>query len=336
VYRDLCQMMWISGDRDGAQAAAQNGLKLARETGDLATQGWTLRALATIASDDAASDEVLSEYREVLALSERTHDLGGLAWSLAAYADIERLRGELDAAGRTCAQAREHAAPLSDPQFALYSDLTCAQIAIDRGEARAAESALRALVPRANAAGYDLNADNARLLLGGLAMDRRDWASARALLDEASRGMAGAEAETGEADAQAMLALCDQALGLSAERDRARQRARDLRRGITSRQEVYEVDIALARLSGSSRGDPTPVAALLELAADAERRRFLSWSLEAKLAAWQLLQSQGASQQAGALRHELEGEARHYGYGRILHLLHAAPVSVNASPAVAG
>ena len=328
VYRDLCQMMWLSGDRDGAQAAAQNGLKLARDTGDLGTQGWTLRALATIASDDAASDEVLSEYREVLALSERTHDRGGLAWSLTAYADIERLRGELDAAGRSCAQAHEQAAALSDPQFALYSDLTCAQVAIDRGEAQAAESALRALVPRASAAGYELNADNARLLLAGLAMDRADWASARALLEQASRGMAGAEAETGEADAQAMLALCDQALGFSAERDRARQRAHDLRRSITSRQEVYEVDIALARLSGSPQhGDPTPVAALLELAADAERRRFVYWSLEAKLAAWQLLESQGQRSRATALRRELEGEARRLGYGRILHLLHAAPLS---------
>jgi hypothetical protein len=146
--------------------------------------------------------------------------------------------------------------------------------------------------------------------------------------------MAAAEAETGEANAQALLAICDQALGIGGERDRARERARDLRRGITARQEVYEVDIALARLSGSSHGDPGAVAALLELAADAERRRFLSWSLEAKLAAWQLLESQGLSARASALRHELEGEARQYGFGRILHQLHAAPVS--ASPAAVG
>jgi DNA-binding winged helix-turn-helix (wHTH) protein/TolB-like protein len=334
VYRDLCQMMWLSGDRDGAQAAAQNGLKLARETGDLGSQSWTLRALATIASDDAASDEVLGEYREVVALNERTHDPGGLAWSLAAYADIQRLRGELDAADHTCARARAQAAPLSDPQFAEFSDLTCAQVAIDRGEAQAAESALRALVPRASAAGYALNADNARLMLAGLAMDRRDWGSARALLEQASRGMAAGEAETGEADAQAMLALCDQALGITAERDRARERARELRRGITARQEVYGVDITLARLANSPRDEPATVATLLELAADAERRHFLSWSLEAKMAAWQLLHSQGASERATALRREIEGEARQYGYGRILHLLHAAPVS--ASPAVAG
>src|SRR5262249_39952753 len=159
------------------------------------------------ASDDAASDEVLSEYREVLALAERVHDQGGLAWSLTAYADIERLRGELAAADQTCAPARAQAAPLSDRQVGRHHDFTCAQIAIDRGEGESAESALGAYVPRVTASGNDLYAANARLLLAGLAMDRRDFASARALLEQASRGMAAAEAETGEADAQAMLAL---------------------------------------------------------------------------------------------------------------------------------
>jgi len=67
------------------------------------------------------------------------------------------------------------------------------------------------------------------------------------------------------------------------------------------------------------------VAALMEMAADAERRRFLCWSLEAKLAAWQLLQAQGQPARAAALGRELEGQAREHGYGRILHLMHAAP-----------
>ena len=330
VYRDMCQMMWLAGDRDGAQAAAQDGLKLARETGDLATQSWTLRALATIASDEAASDEALSEYREVIALDERAGDRGGHVWSLAAYADLERERGELDAARAVCAQASAEAAPLTDRQFAIYSGFTCAQIALDRGEAPAAERALKELVVHAAAAGNGLYADNARMLLAQLDMDRGDFAGARALLEEASRGLAAAEAETGEADAQAMLALCDQAIGLGAERDRARERAQELRRGITARQEVYFVDIALARLA-AARHDEDAVAALLELAGDAERRRFLCWSLEAKLAAWQLLAARGSSARATALRRELEGEARAHGYGRILHLLHAPPLSAPAA-----
>jgi len=98
VYRRMCEMLWVAGDRDGAQAAARHALELARETGDLHLQAWTLRALATIASDDAASDEVLGEYREVSALNERSGDHGGHAWSLASYADIDRVPGNPDAA----------------------------------------------------------------------------------------------------------------------------------------------------------------------------------------------------------------------------------------------
>ncbi|HEX4387801.1 MAG TPA: hypothetical protein VH109_04180, partial [Steroidobacteraceae bacterium] len=329
VYRDLCETLWLAGDRDGAQTAARNGLKLARETGDLTLQSWTLRALATIASDDAASDEVLSEYREVVALNERSGDHGGHVWSLTAYADVERMRGELNAARETCARASAEAAPLSDRQFAVYADFTCAQIAADRGDAQAAERTLTALVPIASTSGNDVYVANARMALAQLAMDRSDWRAARALLEQAIRAMAAAEAETGEANAQAMLALCDQALNLAADRDRSRERARQLRRGITARQEVYFVDIALARLSQGS--DPGAVAALLELAADAERRRFLNWSVEAKLAAWQLLEAQGPSARSTALRRELEGEARAHGYGRILRLLHAAPVAAQAA-----
>jgi len=41
-------MLWLSGDRDGAQAAARQALALARETGDLSMQSWTIQALATI------------------------------------------------------------------------------------------------------------------------------------------------------------------------------------------------------------------------------------------------------------------------------------------------
>jgi tetratricopeptide (TPR) repeat protein len=105
IYRDLCEMLWMSGDRDGAQTAARHSLELARETGDLHLQTWTLRALATIAADEAVSDDVMQEYREVTALTERSGDRGGHVWSLATYADAERMRGELDQA-HSCARRR--------------------------------------------------------------------------------------------------------------------------------------------------------------------------------------------------------------------------------------
>ena len=63
IYRDItCERLWEEGDRDGAQAAATRALQISRETGDLRLQIWTLRANATIANDEAASDEVLSQY----------------------------------------------------------------------------------------------------------------------------------------------------------------------------------------------------------------------------------------------------------------------------------
>ena len=68
VYRNLCSMLWLAGDRAGAQAAARRGLELARETGDDSVQAWTLQALATIESDETASAAVLDEYREVVTL----------------------------------------------------------------------------------------------------------------------------------------------------------------------------------------------------------------------------------------------------------------------------
>jgi DNA-binding winged helix-turn-helix (wHTH) protein/tetratricopeptide (TPR) repeat protein len=153
VYRDQCAMLWLAGDQDGARAAARSALKLSRETGDLFLQAWTLRALATIASDDAASDEVLSEYREVIALNERSGNRGGHVWSLATYADVERMRGNLDEATAYCARALQEAAALSDPQFAIYSGYTCALVHVDRGETTAARAALKE-VERRDSASY--------------------------------------------------------------------------------------------------------------------------------------------------------------------------------------
>jgi DNA-binding winged helix-turn-helix (wHTH) protein/tetratricopeptide (TPR) repeat protein len=318
IYRNLAEMLWVSGDRDGAQAAAKHSLELSRETGDLHLQTWTLRALATIASDEAVSDDVMQEYREVTALTERSGDRGGHVWSLATYADVERLRGELDQAHATCEQSNEEAKTLSDPQFAIYSSFTCALVAVDRGESVIATAALQTVMRQAAGTGNLIYANNALMMLAQLDMDQTHWAAGRDKLLEASRGFAAGELRTGEADAQALLALCAQALGHTAERDAAVDRARALRQAITSRQEVYVVDIALAQIG--ARTDALSVQKLLTLAADAERRQFIPWALEARLAAWRLLQQRGMGA-ADALRGEIEKSARRQGFGRILRLL---------------
>jgi tetratricopeptide (TPR) repeat protein len=296
----------------------RNSLEIARETGDLALQSWSLQALATIAADEAASDEVLAEYREVVALNARTgHQT---AWPLTNIADVQRMRGDLDAARITCTRALAEAATLSDPQFAVFSGFTCALIASDRGDATAARAGFREVIRRVGNGGDTSYRDNSLMMLAQLDMDEGRWSAARERLQRASQGFAAAEERTGEADADAMLALTAQALGDTAARDRALQRARTLRQSMTSRQEVYVVDIAMARLDDASHSGPSSPERLLALAADAERRQWMGWALEAKLAAWQLLRARHAGE-AQALYRDIDGTARRHGFGRVLRLL---------------
>ncbi len=317
VYRELCEMLWLAGDRDGAQAAAQHALQLGRDTGDLGIQAWTLQALATIASDDAASDEVLGEFREAIALNQRAGS--HTVWPLTNYADVQRMRGELTQARETCQRARAEAATLSDPQFQVFSGFTCALIETDLGQGAAARGSLAEVI-RHVGSGDPTYRNNSLMSLAQLEMDHAAWSAARTLLLQASSGFAAEEERTGEADAQAMLALCDEALGDHSARDAAAQRARMLRASITARQEVYVVDIALARLDGAARPGGEAAERLLALAADAERRRWLGWSLEAKLAAFELMNVSGTAA-AAALHADIETTARAHGYGRILDLL---------------
>ena len=315
VYRSLCSMLWLAGDRDGAQAAARHALSLAQETGDLSLQSWTTQALATIEADDAASDEVLRQYYEVVSLTARAGH--PTAWPLTNIADVQRMRGELAAAAATCAQAQREAAELTDPQFAVFSGFTCALVSADRGDANGARAGFEEVIRRVGIGGDTTYRDNSLVMLAQLDMDERRWTEAQGRLQKASRGFAAAEERTGEANAQAMLALCEQALGHPRERDQAHARAQVLRELITSHQEVYIVDIALAQLGSKER--PNAAAAvdrLLALAADAERRRFVGWSLEAKLAAWELQSEQPGG---GLMLHkEIERIARVHGFGRIL------------------
>jgi hypothetical protein len=158
------------------------------------------------------------------------------------------------------------------------------------------------------------------MTLAQLDMDDGRWPEAAARLRQASEEFAAAEENTGEADADAMLALCSQRIGDTASRDQAAKRARTLRQSITSRQEVYVVDIALALLAGRSGTDKSAVQNLMVLSADAGRRHWLAWSLEAKLAAWELLNSRGAAA-AAALRTDIDDAARAHGFGRVRKLL---------------
>jgi tetratricopeptide (TPR) repeat protein len=314
-------MLWLAGDRDGAQAAARRALQISRDIGDLRLQAWTLRAVATIESDEADTDEVISEYREVTALTEQSHDAGGHVWSLASNADLLRLRGQLTEAQTDCSRAQSEASALSDPQFTVYSSFTCALLAIDQGDNDNARAALERVIRIAQTNRDTTTEANAQMVLGQLDFEGARFAPAKARLEWASRKFATDESQTGEADAQALLALCAQALGDSATRDRASARAALLRASITSRQEIFIVDIALARLTSGSQQRADAEAKLQQLAEDAERRHWLSWSLEARLAQWQLLTLDGNATAAAHLRSNLEGVARKHGFKRVIALL---------------
>jgi tetratricopeptide (TPR) repeat protein len=326
VYRDICESLWLNGDRDGAQAAARRALDISRETGDLRLQAWTLRALATIASDDAETDEVMSEYREVTALTERSNDVGGHVWSLATNIDAFRIRGQLEEAKDSCRRAQSEAAALSDPQFMTYSLFNCALLEIDLGEPDAARRTLSELVNLTQKSANSAYEANAHLALGQLDFEASNFARARQELEISAQKFAADDSQTGEAEARAMLALCEQAMGDSAARDVSLARAKQLRTAITSRQEVFVVEIAVAQLTTGAQQRADAVSKLRELAADAERRQFLSWSLEAQLAAWQMLRLDGQSEAADQLRNEVEAVARKHGFRRVLNLMSTPPV----------
>jgi tetratricopeptide (TPR) repeat protein len=318
VYRDLCEMLWDSGDRDGAQAAAKRGLELSRETGDLKLQAWTLRALATIASDESASDEVMRNYREVIALSERSGDRGGHVWSLASYADMARLRGEMDEATLACEKALAEASRLTDPQFMVYSTYSCALVEMDKGHSDTASDMFMQVEQTSEATKNSIYLANARLMLAQIDMEHRRWDNALIRLGEAIEGFTQVEAKTGQAESEALRAACNQQIGNPQERDAALARAQTLRAAMTSQLEVYFVDIVSAQLGFAGGHHRDAIAKLNALGSDAARRHWLRWSLEARLAAWQLAQTGGDQQSAVRLRKQLEKSASAHNMGRIL------------------
>jgi hypothetical protein len=214
------------------------------------------------------------------------------------------------------------AAALSDPQFTVVSTFTCAGVAVDRGETDRARLLLEKVASLADSGRNPIYAANTELMLGQIELEASRWPEAARRLRLAAEEFAGIDAVTGEADADALLAVCGAASGDSAERDRALARTRKLRASITARQEVYAADIVMAQLDGAAH-DGAP-AHLRALALDAEHRHFLSWSLEAKLAEWRILAANGGPH-ARELRAEIEREARGHGFNRILALLAAPP-----------
>jgi hypothetical protein len=197
------------------------------------------------------------------------------------------------------------------------ADFECAQISLDIGDLAATEAALKRALAEAQSAADVMTMANVDLLQGQIDMGLRRWAQAANSLRAADQVSSRAEMVTGQATAASLLALCDAALGHTADRDREAARARALRSRITERQEVFQVDIALNQIGGETGDRAAAIAGLRALAADAARRRWLGWSMEAQLAAARL------EADAGGARHraELAATARKAGYGWVVKRL---------------
>ncbi len=318
IYANVSRMLWTSGDRDGAETALRHALDLRRETADLRGQAWALTGLATLKSDESASDEVADMYRQAIALDEQAGDHGHHVFALAQLADVLRVRGDLLQAQETCEKSETEAAALNDHGgAALTAAFECGQVALDRGDVDAAVARFGSALTAARRLSDPAVQVNSEMALAQIDMAHQQWQVARARLMDAFEVSRHAGLSTGEADAEASLALCEQALGDAAAREKAAANTRELLKGISERGETFEVRIALAELDGLTGNRDAALASLRELAADAQERQWVEWSLDARLSAVNVL-GKADDSAAAKMRGELETDARKYGFGWVV------------------
>ncbi len=325
TYYNLMRMLWHVGDRDGAIEASRQSLRIRQDIGDLAGEGKVLVWSAVFALDESADDETLEQFRKALNVNEMVGAKSQHIFALKSYSEALRLRGELAAAKFACDQARDEAKVISDRSLYMIADWQCAQIARDKGDL---EGALKGFT-RALAVAREINDDkNESAIENDLAdidMRQGKYAEARERLLRAIDKSISGEFITGEVTGQALLALCYAALNEPEKRDEAVRRARELRSRITARGEVVAADIALAQLQGLVGERDVGVAKLRGLAADAENRRWLAYSLEAQLAELQLLERPPVARDAAELRRRITVVAEQHGFDWVSAHLGAAP-----------
>ncbi len=322
IYANVSRMLWTSGDRDGAETALRNALELRRETADLRGQAWALTGLATLKSDESASDEVADMYRQAIALDEQAGDHGHHVFALAQLADLLRVRGDLLQAQETCEKMQAEAAALNDHGgAALTATFECGQVALDRGDVDAAVARFDSALAAAKRLSDPAARVNSEMALAQIDMAHRQWQVARGRLLDALEVSRHAGLSTGEADAEASLALCEQALGDAAAREKAAAKTRELLMGITERGETFEARIALAELDGLTGKRDAALASLRELAADAQERQWVEWSLDARLSAVNVL-GRVEDPATATMSSALEADARKQGFGWVVIRLH--------------
>ena len=323
IYRSLMLVLLHAGDRDAADAAARHALQIRRETGNSVGEGRIVNSLAYIQLDESASDEVMHQFRDALAMNERDGAQSAIVYTLKNTSEALRLRGELDQALATCASALATAQKLTYPTLRIVAGQQCAAVALTRGDvARARTLYADALSVAGEINDTRMQADIETALA---AIDLADaaYAQARRRLDTAIERIAPSETIAIEALAQSLLARTLLALGDAAGSERAATRARALRSRMSGRLEAFDIDLALEQLRGELGERAPAVAALRELARDAEQRRWPANAIEARLAMLPLLDAAGDAKAAATLRRELSADAKKDGYGWVGARLHA-------------
>jgi tetratricopeptide (TPR) repeat protein len=320
VYSNIANLLWDSGDRDGAETAARRILDIRKETGDIAGQAWATLALGLMKLDDNASDATLEAFSQAIALDEQAGEVPHELYALEKYAEALQLRGNLGAARDTCERALAAAQRSTNPSSEMQIERECAAIALDRGEVDRALAG----VDRATRIARDNNDPEqpiaADFMRAQIEFARHRYADAVPRLERAIAFYSAGERAPDEAEAQALLALCLLALDRPQQAEQAAARARDLRSAITIRMQAAVIDRLLAVFAGESGHATQAATRLLELAADADRREWVAVSLEARLAALQLM-VRNKDPAAGELRARVEDVARRHGFGWILQRL---------------
>ncbi len=138
IYSNLANMHWNLGDRDAAKIAIHNAETINEEVDDIKGEAWVVSTFAAMNMSEAASDDVMNDFRRAIALDERAHARDQKIEALQEYSEGLRLRGDLDTAAKVCAQARSETLPSTDTFVAGIADIQCALIAHDRGDLDAA------------------------------------------------------------------------------------------------------------------------------------------------------------------------------------------------------
>lgn len=314
TYADIGITLWNTGDRDGAETAVRNALAIRQKTGDKRGEAWALAALGVELSDDRASDEVIDKFKRAAAIDDEIGEHANRGFALYSLSDIYRMRGAFAQAQAVCIEAQAEYTKVHDAVNQSLADFQCAQILLDHGEMGTAATLLTRVYKDASERRDVMTQGNVLLTQGQIALGNRRWTDAAALIAEAGKRYKTGGMTPGEAVAASLHALCDAATGDVAQRDTNMARAKSLRDGMTEKQEIYEVDIALAELHNDTQK-------LEDIEADARQRQWPGWVLEAQLAELRVLLAKNATADAKPLRRRIAVAAKAGGFGWVLSRL---------------